>query len=356
MAILLTSATTGRPKAVVQTHRAMMQMSLGWLAAVGAEPDTVLLNLNPLSHGSIQVTVNYLAAGATVVLLRSFTPQGALAEIERSRVTHVWLVPQMLRFLLRTRALGGTDTSSLREVLHGAAPISAALLREAGERLPCRFRNVYGMTEMGGPFATVSTGELAPDADSWPGGRGIPGLLVQVQDAAGAELPVREIGEVCVRGPGMMREYWERPGGHRGGGPARLAAHRRPRLDGRARLRLPRRPGQGHAHPRRAERVPGRDRAPPAAAARGRRRGRHRGAGRGLGREPGRVRGAPRRHPGRPGHRGRADPGPARPAGKLQGSRPSCTSSRRSRRNGAGKALKRVLRTRARPPPRPRTD
>ena len=211
MAILLTSATTGRPKAVVQTHRAMMQMSLGWLAAVGAEPDTVLLNLNPLSHGSIQVTVNYLAAGATVVLLRSFTPQGALAEIERSRVTHVWLVPQMLRFLLKTRALGGTDTSSLREVLHGAAPISAALLREAGERLPCRFRNVYGMTEMGGPFATVSTGELAPDADSWPGGRGIPGLLVQVQDAAGAELPVREIGEVCVRGPGMMREYWEDP-------------------------------------------------------------------------------------------------------------------------------------------------
>lgn len=211
MAILLTSATTGRPKAVVQTHRAMMQMSLGWLAAVGTEPDTVLLNLNPLSHGSIQVTINYLAAGATIVVLRSFTPQGALAEIERSRVTHVWLVPQMLRFLLKARALAETDTSSLREILHGAAPISAALLREAGERLPCRFRNVYGMTEMGGPFATVSTGELAPDADSWPGGRGIPGLLVQIQDPAGTALPVREVGEVCVRGPGMMREYWGDP-------------------------------------------------------------------------------------------------------------------------------------------------
>ena len=211
MAILLTSATTGRPKAVVQTQRAMMQMSLGWLAAVGAEPDTVLLNLNPLSHGSIQVTINYLAAGATVVLLRSFTPQGALAEIERSRVTHVWLVPPMLRFLLKAGALAGTDTSSLREILHGAAPISAALLREAGGQLSCRFRNVYGMTEMGGPFATVSTGELAPDADSWPGGRGIPGLLVQIQDPAGAALPVREVGEVCVRGPGMMREYWRDP-------------------------------------------------------------------------------------------------------------------------------------------------
>ena len=211
MAILLTSATTGRPKAVVQTHRAMMQMSLGWLAAVPTEPDMVLLNLNPLSHGSVQVTVTYMAAGATIVVLRSFTPQGALAEIERSRVTHVWLVPQMLRFLLRARALADTDASSLREILHGAAPISAALLREAGERLPCRFRNVYGMTEMGGPFATVSTGELVPDADSWPGGRGIPGLLVQIQDTGGAELPVREVGEVCVRGPGMMREYWTEP-------------------------------------------------------------------------------------------------------------------------------------------------
>jgi acyl-CoA synthetase (AMP-forming)/AMP-acid ligase II len=211
MAILLTSATTGRPKAVVQTHRATMQMSLGWLAAVPTEPDMVLLNLNPLSHSSIQVTIAYMAAGATIVVLPSLTPQGTLAEIERSRVTHVWLVPQMLRFLLKAMALPGTDTSSLREILHGAAPASAALLREAGQTLPCRFRNVYGMTEMGGPFATVSTGELTPDADSWPGGRGIPGLLMQIQDAAGAELPVRQIGEVCVRGLGMMREYWGEP-------------------------------------------------------------------------------------------------------------------------------------------------
>lgn len=212
MAVLLTSATTGRPKAVVQTHGSMMQMSLGWLAAVRPDDDIILLNLNPLSHGSIQVTINYMAAGATVALLRTFTPQGALREIERSRVTHVWLVPQMLRFMLRGRGLDQTDLSSLREVMHGAAPMPAAVLAEARGRLPCPLRNVYGMTEVGGPFATVSTAECQVDDEAdWPVGRGIPGLLIGLFDEDGTPVGPGGIGEVCVRGPGRMREYLHDP-------------------------------------------------------------------------------------------------------------------------------------------------
>jgi acyl-CoA synthetase (AMP-forming)/AMP-acid ligase II len=211
MAILLTSATTGRPKAVVQTHAAMRHMSLAWLSMVGHGDRTVLLNLNPLSHGSIQVTINYLAAGATVVLLREFSPQQVAREIERSRVSHVWMVPQMLRFLLQTRVLGEVDLGSLREVMHGAAPISASLLRQATDRLPCPLRNVYGMTEAGGPFATVSTADLRLDADDWPSGRAIPGVRLRLLDPAGEPVPLGEVGEVCVGGPGLMREYWGDP-------------------------------------------------------------------------------------------------------------------------------------------------
>jgi acyl-CoA synthetase (AMP-forming)/AMP-acid ligase II len=211
MAILLTSATTGRPKAVVQTHAAMRHMSLGWLSMVGPTDDMILLNLNPLSHGSIQVTITYMAAGAAIAVLREFTPQRALAEIERSRVTHIWLVPQMLRFILQARALETADLGSLREVMHGAAPISSGLLREAVDRLPCPLRNVYGMTEVGGPFATVSTAERPVDPEAWPGGRGIPGLLIEIQDETGAPVPTGEVGEVCVRGPGQLREYLGNP-------------------------------------------------------------------------------------------------------------------------------------------------
>jgi acyl-CoA synthetase (AMP-forming)/AMP-acid ligase II len=211
MAILLTSATTGRPKAVVQTHAAMRHMSLGWLAAVRPDDDLVLLNLNPLSHGSIQVTISYLAAGAAVALLREFSPQRVVQEIGRSQVTHVWLVPQMLRFILQTRALAEADLGSLREVLHGAAPIPPGLLADAVERLPCPLRNVYGMTEVGGPFATVSTAERPVGAGDWPGGRGIPGLRVAVLDPHGTPVPPGAVGEVCVRGPGQLREYWADP-------------------------------------------------------------------------------------------------------------------------------------------------
>lgn len=100
---------------------------------------------------------------------------------------------------------------ALREMMHGAAPMPAEVLDEARRRLPCPLRNVYGMTEVGGPFATVSTAETVHDDTSWPAGRGIPGLLVGIFDEKGTPLAPGQIGEVCVRGPGRMREYLHDP-------------------------------------------------------------------------------------------------------------------------------------------------
>jgi acyl-CoA synthetase (AMP-forming)/AMP-acid ligase II len=209
-AILHTSATTGRAKGVAVDHASFRAIALGWLAQVRPTDDMVLVNCCPLYHGSLVVTLTYMAAGATVVLMPGFQPQRALAAIEGNRATHVWLVPQMLRFLLQAKSLRSTDLSSLREVLYGAAPMPPEIHAEAAERLGCGFRQVYGMTEVGGPFVTLGPDEHpAPGTvDVIPAGRVIPGMSVRVLDPKDREAPPGVVGEICARGPGVMRGYW----------------------------------------------------------------------------------------------------------------------------------------------------
>ncbi|MPY56988.1 class I adenylate-forming enzyme family protein [Streptomyces spongiae] len=209
-AILHTSATTGRAKGVAVDHASFRAIALGWLTQARPTDDMVLVNCCPLYHGSMVVSLTYMAAGATVVLMPGFQPQRALAAIEDNRATHVWLVPQMIRFLTQAKSLRSTDLSSLREVLYGAAPMPPEVYAEAVERLGCGFRQVYGMTEVGGPFVTLGPDEhpVPGTSDVIPAGRVIPGMSVKALDPKDQEVPPGVIGEICARGPGLMSGYW----------------------------------------------------------------------------------------------------------------------------------------------------
>ncbi|WP_116214379.1 class I adenylate-forming enzyme family protein [Streptomyces olivoreticuli] len=212
VAILHTSATTGQAKGVTVDHASFRAIALGWLAVARPADDMVLVNCCPLYHGSMVVSLTYMAAGATVVLMPGFKPQTALAAIEKHRATHIWLVPQMLRFLLQAKAMESTDLSTLREVLYGASPMPVDIYTEAAARLGCGFRQVYGMTEVGGPFVTLGPEEHpAPDAvpDLIPAGRVVPGMSARALDDKGEEAAPGTIGEIVVRGPGVMRGYWD---------------------------------------------------------------------------------------------------------------------------------------------------
>ncbi|CAM5398553.1 2-succinylbenzoate--CoA ligase [Streptomyces alboniger] len=141
-------------------------------------------------------------------------PQRALAAVERHRATHMWMVPQMLRFMLRAKASHRTDLSSLREILYGAAPMPLDVYADAVQRLGCGFRQVYGMTEVGGPFVTLGPDEHPAPGDVTariPCGRVVPGMSARAVDEAGRELPPGETGEIVVRGPGLMQGYWNDP-------------------------------------------------------------------------------------------------------------------------------------------------
>jgi len=212
LAVLHTSATTGQAKGVMTDHRSLRSITLGFLAETELEDDIVFLNCDPLYHGALVMPLIYLAAGATIVLMPSFTPQGCLATLERTRATHLWLVPEMLRFLLHARGLATADISSLREILYSAAPMPPDVLAAAHERIGCRFRQIYGMTEAGGPIA-----QLRPENhDFSPAGMlgrtrsvgsVLPGVSLVVLDENGAQLPAHAMGEVYLAGDGLMRGY-----------------------------------------------------------------------------------------------------------------------------------------------------
>jgi acyl-CoA synthetase (AMP-forming)/AMP-acid ligase II len=213
--IFSTSATTGRPKAVVMAHRSIMACYLGMAAETGMSSLDVMLNPCPLFHGSMVIGLAVMAAGGQLVIERDFTPQRFLADAEAVRATRAFLTPSMLRFVLAAKAFDATDLSSLREVMHGGGPIAEDVLREAVTRFPCRLRSVYGITEGGGPIALGASDEPPPwpaphrENTPLPAGRMMPGAQIAVLDDAGNALPCGEAGEICVRGDGVMEGYWE---------------------------------------------------------------------------------------------------------------------------------------------------
>jgi acyl-CoA synthetase (AMP-forming)/AMP-acid ligase II len=212
--IFNTSATGGRPKAVVVSHRSIMACYTGMAAETGMSERDIMLNPCPLFHGSMVIGLALLGAGGRLVLEREFAPQRFLADVVRYAATCAFLVPSMVRFVLAARAFNETDLSSLREILHGGAPMPPETLNEALARFPCSFRSVYGITEGGGPIALLSSSEPQPKVRSQlptsprPVGRMMMGAHLRVLDGAGEAVPPGEIGEICVCGDGLMSGYW----------------------------------------------------------------------------------------------------------------------------------------------------
>jgi acyl-CoA synthetase (AMP-forming)/AMP-acid ligase II len=214
--ILRTSATTGQPKGVCIDHRSLRSVTLGYSAEVSPDHDVVLLHCGPLSHGAMVLPLIYLASGATVVLMRMFTPRECLATMSAAGVTHLFVVPEMVRFLLQTRAVSRSRLVSLREIIYAAAPMPRPLLLDARAAFGCRFRQIYGLTEGGGPIAVLppSAHDYAPGDIDGPAasvGRPIMGTLIRSDDDLEHPSPTGRVGELWVRGPSVMRGYWGDP-------------------------------------------------------------------------------------------------------------------------------------------------
>ena len=206
--IVYTSGTTGKSKGA---HRSWKSTGLDSVAdllvQVGVRADDRHLVVCPLYHSAAPAFVAILMSlGATIVLMNHFEPAGALEIIERERVTCTLMVPTMIVRItnLPGEVLARHDTSSLRWVMSGAAPLTT----EAARRFMARFGpvlwNFYGATETG--LVTLA----GPDDHLIrPGtiGRALHGNEIRLYDEAGHEVPDGQIGELYARNAMLISGY-----------------------------------------------------------------------------------------------------------------------------------------------------
>ncbi|QNS08249.1 long-chain-fatty-acid--CoA ligase [Streptomyces xanthii] len=210
MAVLLyTSGTTGRPKGAVLTHAGLRHNTeVNGMHIQHLVPEDVVVGCLPLFHifGQVCTMSAAVRSGASLVLIPRFDPQAVLDAIARERATVFEGVPTMYAALLQSPS--GADVSTLRMCISGGASLPVEILQRFEKRFGCQVLEGFGMSETS-PVVTFNH----PDRPRKAGSIGTPIRDVEVRlvDAAGDDVPTGEIGELAVRGPNVMKGYWNRP-------------------------------------------------------------------------------------------------------------------------------------------------
>ncbi|MCK9923406.1 AMP-binding protein [Frankia sp. AgPm24] len=212
-ALAYTGGTTGQPKGVMATYRGSAAMAHILISEWQWPADLRHLVCTPLSHAGSSFIIPVLHRGGSVVVLPKFDAGAVLAAIERYRITSLFLVPSMIYALLDHPAFAETDLSSLETVFYGASAMSPARLREAIGKLGPIFFQFYGQTEAPQTLFVLRKEEHDPDSPARLAscGRPVPWVHIALLDEAGDPVPPGEPGEICVRGPLVMKGYWNKP-------------------------------------------------------------------------------------------------------------------------------------------------
>ncbi len=210
--LMYTSGTTGRPKGVMITHANLAWKNLAHITELGFTSSDLGLACGPLYHvGALDLTTTSLiAVGGTTIIHRSFEASAVVDELERSRVTTVWLAPAMVNAIMALPDIEERDLSSVNVVVNGGEKMPIPLIERIQRTFPSAwFADAYGLTE------TVS-GDTFLDRDSMItklGSVGRPCLYLELDiwDGSGASLPAGERGEIVMRGPKIFKGYWRDP-------------------------------------------------------------------------------------------------------------------------------------------------
>jgi long-chain acyl-CoA synthetase len=180
-------------------------------------PQTISMVAMPLFHigGGGWATAGQFV-GACSVIVRDINPVELVKLIGDERISHGFVVPVLLQFMLMVPDLDKADFSSLKLILYGASPISDEVLASSIKAFKTDFMQVYGLTE-----TTGATTLLMPEDHDLEGpnkhrlrscGKPVPGMELRiVDDETHEDMPVGKVGEIWVKGPQIMLGYWNMP-------------------------------------------------------------------------------------------------------------------------------------------------
>src|SRR5215470_5122038 len=215
LALVHTSGTTGRAKAIPLRHGALMMSVADFAIEIGDQvAGSHHLQILPLFHlGGFGQCMQAILTAGTVYIHTAFNPAAVIDAIEADRIEFFTAGPSLIDMLVaEIRRRDGVDLSSLREIAYGTAPITPSSLAAAIAAFGCRFRQIYGNTESQSMISL-----LAPE-DHQPGhprlgsaGRVSFGWEVRIVDPDGRDLGFEEAGELLIRGEPLFSGYWRDP-------------------------------------------------------------------------------------------------------------------------------------------------
>lgn len=215
-AIYFSSGTTGFPKAILHHHRSLTQAAEMEQHHHGQTHDDTFLCIPPLYHtGAKMHWFGSLISGSKAVLLRGVTPQSIFDAVSNEHCTIVWLLVPWVQDILLAIEEGKIDPTAYVldqwRLMHiGAQPVPQSLVKRWKEIFPAhQYDTNYGLSESTGPGCV----HLGVENIDHVGAIGVPGYrwVVKICDNEGNEVPDGEVGELWVKGPGVMVCYYNNP-------------------------------------------------------------------------------------------------------------------------------------------------
>ncbi|EON72021.1 class I adenylate-forming enzyme family protein [Lysinibacillus sphaericus] len=206
--ILYTSGTTGNPKGVMLSHANIVNAAEIWHDALQYRPtDRVYISI-PLFHcaGLHVIGVGTMCGGAALVIDETFSPERTLQSITKERVTIFTGVPTMYAILLGKKDMTNYQFEHVRKFAYGSAPMPQEIIKQLKESFPnVEIQNLYGQTEST-PGGTSLTDDAALERVGSVG-RALARTQIKIVDNDGQELPSEQVGEICIKGPQIMKGY-----------------------------------------------------------------------------------------------------------------------------------------------------
>lgn len=213
-----TSGSSGVLKAAMQTvgNKLSTVRKLTYRARIHVDRAETMVHVGPITHASGMSILPLLVQGHTHVILSRFDVDSYLATLEREKAAQTYLVPTMINRILASENKDKYDLSNLRQIRYGAAPISAARLKEAIEFFGPILNQGYGSGELNHSVCILTEADHASAMNGHPErltscGRAVFDTEVIIVDDNGNEMPTGERGEMVVRGQDVMKGYWNAP-------------------------------------------------------------------------------------------------------------------------------------------------